>query len=255
MPLIGRDRELAEILALVGDPHAPLVVLTGPGRIGKSRLAAAVVAQRQRDPAQTGTAILIDLGQLPPDRTDLVLQAIADALDIPRSGAPLDADSIGAAIGERPLLLALDGMEHLVAAGPQLSTLLQSAPRLSILVTSQTVLDVYGERVYLVAPIAFPDPDTLPETPPSLEEALQYDAVRLFVQRAFGPGELPVLTPDDIMALLMVAARLEGHPLAIELAASHHRTSGDGLPDLAAALAPVREAVASPTPPARAAPD
>lgn len=233
-PLIGREQDLAEIQALIDDPNAPLVVLTGPGGIGKSRLAATVVSHEIARAARP--AILIDLGHIPPDRTDLLMPTIAAALAVEVLGEPVDAAAIGAAIGGAPLLLALDGMEHLVVAGTHLTAMLRVAPRLTILVTSQIVLDVYGERVYPVAPISFPDLDALPATPPNLEEALTFDAVRLFVQRAFGTQTPPNLAPDDIAALLIVVARLEGHPLAIELAASHHRASNDRLPDLAEAM-------------------
>ncbi|MGC4105308.1 MAG: tetratricopeptide repeat protein [Thermomicrobiales bacterium] len=233
--LIGRERDLTDIQILLDDPSSPLVVLTGPGGIGKSRLAATVVA-RAND-RRTHTAVFVELGHLPPHRPDLVLPAIATALALELPGDTMDTAALGSAIGNRSILLALDGMEHLVAAGPQLTALLHLAPRLTILVTSQTVLDVYGERVYPVAPIAFPDPGNLPSRPPTLDDALAYDAVRLFTQRAFNAQDLTGLTPDDIAALLAIAARLEGHPLAIELAASHIRASGDALPVLAAALA------------------
>jgi len=249
--LIGRERDLAEIRTSIDDPDAPLVVLTGPGGIGKSRLAAAAVAGEIARRART--AVLIDLGQLPPDRTDLVLPTIAATLNLDLSVSAPDAITIGTAIGDRPLLLALDGMEHLVAAGPQLTALLQAAPRLTILVTSQTVLDVYGERVYPVAPITFPTPDDLRTGPTTLEVALAWDAVRLFVERAFGPESVPSVTPADVAAMLTIAARLEGHPLAIELAASHLRTSGDPLPTLADALA--HPPLATGTAEDRAAPD
>ncbi|MGC4192011.1 MAG: LuxR C-terminal-related transcriptional regulator [Thermomicrobiales bacterium] len=232
--LVGRETELAEIQALIDDPDSPLVVLTGPGGIGKSRLAATAVA-RERD-RRMRTAVLIDLGLLPADRTDLVLVTIAAALGLDLPGNTPNATVLGEAIGDRPLLLTLDGMEHLVAAGPDLTALLRVAPQLTILVTSQTVLDVYGERVYPVAPISFPASDDVSRRSLTLDEALTFDAVRLFVQRAFGSHPLPAFTPTDIAGLLAIAARLEGHPLAIELAASHYRTSGDSLSVLAEAL-------------------
>jgi predicted ATPase/DNA-binding SARP family transcriptional activator len=199
--LIGRERELAALGKLVHDPDARLLTLTGAGGSGKSRLALALA--RAAATSFANAAVLVDLAPLR-DHT-LVLSAVMQGLGVAERPGETPAETLAGWVRPREILLVLDSFEHLLPAGPELVRLLAAAPRLRLVVTSRAVLHLSGEQVYPVQPLA------------------EDDALALLVARAralapgFGTG------PDDEEALRAVCRRLDGLPLAIELAAARAR--------------------------------
>jgi DNA-binding SARP family transcriptional activator len=214
--LIGRERELAELERLLAGSR--LVTLTGPGGIGKTRLATeAARAQQARYP--DGVAF-VDLAALH-DPT-LVLPAVARALGVELSGGPPAATFLTAAIGERRLLLVCDNLEQVAGAGSDLASLLATCPNLALLATSRVRLRVRGEQEYPVPPLALP---TMPRDggDAPLSSGEQSPAVALFVRRAQAARPGFVLTTENVAAVTAICRRLDGLPLAIELAAARVR--------------------------------
>ena len=205
-PLVGRRLELAAVSALFRDEGARLVTLTGPGGTGKTRLALAVAHALEAE-LRDGAAFV---GLAPVSSRELVLPTIAEALDV------RDAE-VQAHLRERRMLLVLDNFEQLLAAAPAVGELLAAAPRLFVLATSRAPLRLAAEHEYPVPPFDTPDAG-LP-----FETLVQTDALRLFSARAraVDPGfELDTGTAPDIAR---VCARLDGLPLAIELAAARSK--------------------------------
>ena len=207
--LVGRDVEIREALALV--THHRLVTLTGPGGIGKTRLALEVA--RRLLPTFPDGVFLAELAPLA--TSDLVPVTVAAVLGLTLTGASVSPDRIGAAIGPKRLLLLLDNCEHLVDAAARLAeAILRAGPGAAVLSTSREPLRAAGEHVYRVPPLAMPSEDA------DTEEVLRHDAVRLFVARAHAAEA--GFRPDHRVAAAIAAIcrRLDGIPLAIELAAA-----------------------------------
>ena len=198
-PLRGRDRELAELAVLLRSDEVRLLVLTGAGGSGKTRLA--VEAARSAATGFTHGAVLVELADVR-DPAELPA-ALCMRLGIARQSADPMAD-LTAALRTRELLLVLDNLEQLRAAGPLLVTLLKSAPRLRLMVTSRVVLHVSGEHVYPVDPLD--------------GEA----ATALFFERAREAGA--GADTADPLTVRLLCARLDRLPLAIELAAARLRS-------------------------------
>jgi predicted ATPase/DNA-binding SARP family transcriptional activator len=199
-PLLGRERELAELREFLLREDVRLLVLTGAGGSGKTRLALEVA--RQCASTFANGAVLIELA--PIRDADLVLGVIAAAL----GREPLGADpltTLAAELRARELLLVVDNFEHLREAAPVLVELLSRVPRLTILVTSRVVLHVSGEHVYPVEPLR------------------RHDAVELFVARARDADARFDAHAQAESAIAAICQRLDGLPLAIELAAGHVR--------------------------------
>jgi predicted ATPase/DNA-binding SARP family transcriptional activator len=220
--LIGRRTEIAELSALLAERR--LVTLTGVGGSGKTRLAIAVggrVGARYPD-----GVCFVDLAPL----TDpgLVAGAVADGF-----GRPASADAISALARElrqRDCLLVLDNCERVVHSCAELvSALLRCCPGLDVLATSREALGVLGEVAWPVPPLAVPPPSVPRPRSPSLAEVSGYDAVRLFLDRA-GVAAVRGFTDDDGPEIAGLCARLDGLPLAIELAAA--RTSVLGIAEI-----------------------
>ena len=211
-PLIGRAREVAHICARLEDPPVRLLTLTGPGGVGKTRLALQVAADLA--PAFFDGAVFVDL--VPVSDAALVSTTIAQALGVLTSGAQGLEATLVQALRDRQLLLVLDNFEHVLAAAPLLATLLQAAPRVKALLTSRVVAGVYGEHVIEVPPLPFPDPARLPP----YEQIHGYEAIRLFVARARAAHAGFVLHEQNAPAVAAICQRLDGLPLAIELAAA-----------------------------------
>ena len=175
-PLLGRDEAVAELVALLASADTRLVTLTGPGGVGKTRLAlAAARAAAHRAP---GPACFVPLAPLRDPH--LVAPAIAEALGLRDAGTADWADAVRAHLAARPQLLVLDNLEHLAPAAALLTDLLAACPRLTILATSRAPLHLRGERPYPVPTLPTPDPDRLPP----LDILAHTPAIALFVQRA-----------------------------------------------------------------------
>lgn len=208
---IGRKREMDDLLRLLGQQR--LVTLTGPGGVGKTRLAtqAATKLLRKFDDG----VWWVELAPLADE--NLVPQAVAQALAVREvPGQPL-TEVLAQALREQRLLLVLDNCEHLIGACAQLAhDLLAHCAHLKILATSREALDITGEMAYQVPTLSRPSPDQQSLT----ELLLAYESIRLFVERAHAKAGF-TLSDENATAVLQICQRLDGIPLALELAAAH----------------------------------
>jgi len=212
---VGREKEVAAAKELLQRQDVRLVTVTGPGGIGKTRLAVEVASGLIE--WFPGGIHFVPLSPL--SDPDLVASVIVQALGIREAGgqSPLEIlkENLQDSLRE-PRLLLLDNFEHLVQAAPTVAELLVMGPNLKILVTSRAALHVYGEHEFPVPPLALPDPRSIP----SVEVLSQYPAVALFVQRAVAAKPDFELNRENAPAVTEICARLDGLPLAIELAAA-----------------------------------
>ncbi len=212
--LVGREREISEVCGRMREPGIRLLTLTGPGGTGKTRLglqAAADLLDEHRD-----GVFFVALADI--NDTALVPTTMAGALGVVESAElPLE-DVLKEYLGRRELLLVLDNFEQVLDAAPLVGKLLSACPKLKVLATSRATLRVYGEQEYPVPPLTLPDPGRLPP----VEMLERYEAVRLFAERARAvkPG---FVLDGDAPAVAEICARLDGLPLAIELAAARTR--------------------------------
>jgi len=211
-PLIGRQAEIAELCALLRTPEVRLVTLTGPGGVGKTRLALAVAEELACDFADG--VRLVPLAAL--DDATLVIELIKRALRIAEQPGQALLDALEDALRDQHLLLILDSVEHLTDAASDLASLLESCPQLKMLLTSRSPLRIRAERVAPVQPLAAPDLAATAD----LAKLAAYDAVALFVERAQAGAPDFALTTQNAHAVAQICARLDGLPLAIELAAA-----------------------------------
>jgi predicted ATPase len=212
--LIGRDTDIAEVAALLEGTDVRLVTLTGPGGIGKTRLAIAV-GERLDDRFTRGT-VFVPLASI--TQVELVAPRIADALGAIVEGARSPLDVLVEHLGT-PTLLVLDNVEQVVGVAPELDLLLARCPGLKILATSRTALRLRAEREYQVGALVSPASSGLPP----LDELASLPAVRLFVDRAKAVRYDFALTEENAADVVEICRRLEGLPLAIELAAARTR--------------------------------
>ena len=213
-PLVGRDDDIAAVADLVHAEGVRLVTLTGPGGVGKSRLAAEV-AQRM-GPGFADGVRFVELGSV--RAAELVPAAIAAALGLNTSGGQLITD-VKAYLRARRLVLVLDNFEQVMAAAPLVAELLGAAPGVVALVTSRMVLRLSGEHEFPVPPL--PVPPIGEGVEPA--EIRRCASVRLFVQRAQAASAGFELTMGNAEAVAEICRRLDGLPLAIELAAARVR--------------------------------
>jgi predicted ATPase/class 3 adenylate cyclase len=208
---VGRESEIAEVERLLDQSR--LLTLTGPGGSGKSRLALAVAADLL--PTFRDGAWFVDLS--PVTDPALVPAAVANALGVPEPADRAILDGVKEHLRDRELLCVADNYEQVAEAGPVLEELLGAAPGLRAMVTSRVVLSLRGEQEYAVPPLPVPDPERLPRDPAELEALA---AVRLFRERAAAASPRFALTAANGPVVAEITARLDGLPLAIELAAT-----------------------------------
>jgi predicted ATPase/DNA-binding CsgD family transcriptional regulator/Tfp pilus assembly protein PilF len=210
-PLLGRESELDHLQGLIDTPAVRLITLTGPGGVGKTRLvlhlATTLVAEFDRDVSFVPLASIRDPA--------LVLPTIGQALGLPLDTSDTLENRVASELEARQTLLVLDNFEQLLDAAPHIEDLLARSPGTTILVTSQAALGIPGEQLYPLLPLPTPAAGLT-----TAEAILQFDAVALFIARA--RSIKPMLSIDDRMAVTIaeISRRLDGLPLAIELAAA-----------------------------------
>ena len=211
-PFIGRERPLAELVSLLREGGVRLLTLTGPGGVGKTRLALA--AAEALGSTYPGGVYYIPLATVVDHA--MVIPTIAGALDVNDAGDQPLAERLAKELSGRRVLLVLDNLEQVLAAGPAIADLLQAASGTAALVTSRSPLHVNGEREYAVAPLDLPNA-TRPLTPADLATS---EAAALFVQRAQSVRPAFTLNDGNVAAVAQICRRLDGLPLALELAAA-----------------------------------
>ena len=209
---IGRSATIRELDTLLRQPSVRLLTLTGPPGIGKTRLSLEVIPHVQD--AFAHGAVFVPLSAVAdPAR---LAAAIAQALGVRAAGGSALSQILQSYLHDKQLLLLLDNFEHLAAAALVVSELLAAAPQLKVLVTSRAVLHLYGEHAWVVPPLTLPDPQQLPP----IAELRDYEAIRLFTERATALQPDFRLTAENAPLVAEICARLEGLPLATELAAA-----------------------------------
>jgi predicted ATPase/class 3 adenylate cyclase len=211
-PFIGREREVAAVRKRLLEPETRLLTLTGPGGTGKTRLALQV-ANQVLDAFSDGVYFVALAALRDPT---LVLPTIAQTLEVREAdGRPL-GETLHAFLHAKRLLLVLDNCEQVLDAAPEVAALLAACPQVRVLATSRAVLHLRGERLYAVPPLALPQTAPLPP----LRTLTQYEAVRLFIARAQDVKPDFAVTNATAPAVAEICVRLDGLPLAIELAAA-----------------------------------
>ena len=211
---VGREREAVALRQLLSREDVQLVTLTGPGGIGKTRLALQVAtdiaAEFPGGVCFVPLSVVADPGLIP--------STIGQALGLHETGNQSPQESLKEHVSGlgQPMLLLLDNFEHLVSAAPVIAQLLTAGRKLKVAVTSQAPLHVYGEHEFPVPPLALPDLKSIPP----LEVLSRLPAIALFVERAQAIRREFTLTRENAPAVAALCARLDGLPLAIELAAA-----------------------------------
>lgn len=208
---IGREREIESIKRLIAQSR--LLTLTGPGGCGKTRLALQVAADLLEE--YPDGVWLVELATL--SEPALIPQTIASVLRVREQASHPLLTTLIDFLQPKKLLLVLDNCEHLIEACAQcIEALLRTCPKLRILTTSRELLGIPGEAAWRVPPLSLPDPNCLP----TVESLTQYEAIRLFLERAAVVLPCFALTSQNAQAVAQICQRLDGIPLAIELAAA-----------------------------------
>jgi predicted ATPase/class 3 adenylate cyclase/Tfp pilus assembly protein PilF len=214
-PLVGREREVAEITDRVRSEEVRLLTLTGPGGTGKTRLALQAAADLLEE--FDDGVFFVALATITDPQ--LTVPTIAGPLGVKESTEQPLIESLKSYLHQKHLLLVLDNFEQVVQEAPVVGELVAACPKLKVLATSRIPLRLYSEQEYPIPPLALPDPKVLPP----VKVLTQYEAVRLFVERARAIKADFSVTNENAPAVAEICARLDGLPLAIELAGARIR--------------------------------
>ncbi|MFL5731782.1 MAG: ATP-binding protein [Chloroflexia bacterium] len=211
-PIVGRDKELASLRSLLQRSDVGLLTLTGPGGIGKTRLALQVAADLLERFADGVYFVPLDTVH----DSHLVESIIAQTFGVREGGGRPLFDSLKDFFSNKQMLLVLDNFEQTLPAASMAAQLLSASPGLKVLITSRSRLHVRGEHEFTVPPLSLPEPGH----PPDLAGLAQYESVRLFIDRAVAIKPDFEVNNDNAPAIAEICTRLDGLPLAIELAAA-----------------------------------
>ena len=211
-PIIGREKEIAEIRSLLKRDNVRLITLTGIGGTGKTSLAKAVARKMLTDFADG--VFFVEVAAI--TNKELVLSTVAQAFGVKETGGKTILDVLKDHLRDKQILLVIDNFEQIVDAAPQITQLIADAGRLKILITSRVLLHLTSEREFVVPPLSMPD--EIKQI--SHDELLKYEAIKLFVERAQNIKPSFGLSDENARTVVEICTRLEGLPLAIELAAA-----------------------------------
>ena len=214
-PFLGRQQEVASVCMLISRQEVRLVTLTGPGGIGKTRLSLQVAADLADQFAEGVWFVPL----APLSDAELVVPTIMQILSISEAGTQPPLTLLKTALKDKHLLLLLDNFEQVITAAVQVAELLAACPKLKVIVTSRVVLHVQAEHEFAVPPLSLPNPKHLPD----LVTLSQYEAVYLFISRAQAVKPDFQVTNTNAPAVAAICVRLDGLPLAIELAAARSK--------------------------------
>ncbi len=208
---VGRERAVDDICRLIRQPQMRLLTLLGSGGIGKTRLSIQV-GYNLLDEYEDGVFFV---ALAPVKHLEGVIELIAEALKVEETGEATLIEALKTHLHDRHLLLVLDNFEQVIDASPLINELLAAAPRLKVIVTSREELMIYGERVYSVAPLTLPEASLTVNIP----ALMQFSAIQLFVERVQSASPDFSVDTDNAPFIVEICQRLDGLPLAIELAA------------------------------------
>ena len=217
-PLLGREPEVRAVFSLLEKGEARLLTLTGPGGVGKTRLALGVASGAKE--TFTDSAAFVALASL--NDADLVLPTVFRTLGLSEIGGRSVRETLREHLRERRMLLVLDNFEHVTQAAPEVAELVGACPGLVVLATSRAALRVRGEKEYPVRPLTVPDPTRRPD----IRIVNASPAARLFADRAGEANPSFEITDKNAASVAAICWRLDGLPLALELAAAKSRFLG-----------------------------
>ncbi|MBA3694597.1 MAG: protein kinase, partial [Acidobacteria bacterium] len=211
-PIVGREKESAEIRGLLQRTDVRLVTMTGVGGTGKTSLAKVVARQMLTE--FTDGVFFVELAAI--KNPDLVISTIAQPLGVKEAGGKPILEVLKDYLRDKQMLLVVDNFEQVIEAAPQIAELLSAANRLKILITSRSLLRLSAEREFIVPPLSLPSESKYV----SVDELSNYEAIKLFVERARNTKPNFTLSQQNAQTVAEICNRLEGLPLAIELAAA-----------------------------------
>lgn len=209
--IVGREKEISEIKNLLAQPNVRLVTLAGVGGVGKTRLARAVA--REMSGEFLNGAVFIELAAI--TNPELVVSTIAQQFGITEAGGKPLLENLEDRLRDKKILIVLDNFEQVIEATPVITKLI-AAGKVKFLITSRALLNLSAEREFIVPPLAAPDESS----DLSFKELVKYEAIKLFVERARSAKPNFALTDENIFDVAKICGRLDGLPLAIELAAA-----------------------------------